>query len=179
LESGKREGDQSGQRANIFRFSYAPLGKVIFTSGQPWANTGQPCWSLLARARANIRGRREMPESLLCHTLSLSLISLSYMHVGPCWPVEKPTRIGASPRNGFTMSAQLALKGFGPYAGDPFRFTWHNTRVGAEVWIEYRGRWREGTVANRGRRYVEVEIAARGGRRFRARKSYGELRRRR
>jgi hypothetical protein len=77
------------------------------------------------------------------------------------------------------MSAQLALEGFGPAPGDPFRFTWHNTRIGAQVWIQQRGRWRAGVVISRGSKYLEVEIQGANGRRYTLRKSYSELRRRR
>lgn len=75
--------------------------------------------------------------------------------------------------------SQLALKGLGPDAGDPFRFSWHNTRIGAEVWVEHRGSWRPAIVASRGRKYVEVEIEGAGERQRRVSKSYSELRRRR
>ena len=56
------------------------------------------------------------------------------------------------------MTAQLPLEGFGPDAGDPFRFTWWNTRERDRVWVEHRGRWRAGVIVGRGRKYVEVEI---------------------
>ena len=77
------------------------------------------------------------------------------------------------------MSAQLPLQGFGPDLEDPFRFTWHNTRIGAEVWIQNRGRWWPGVVMNRGRKHVEIEIKGAGKRQQRVSKSYRELRRRR
>jgi len=73
---------------------------------------------------------------------------------------------------------QLPLAGFGPDAGDGFRFTWWNTAEGARAWIEHRGNWRAGVVIGRGRKYVEVAIETRGGRRQRVRKPYPELRRR-
>ena len=74
---------------------------------------------------------------------------------------------------------QASLPGFGPDAGDPFRFTWHTTRIGAEVWIEHRGKWRAGIVVGRGRKYVAVEIEAAGFKRLVVAKPYSELRRRR
>lgn len=80
---------------------------------------------------------------------------------------------------GAQSDIQLPLAGLGPDLRDPFRFTWHNTRIGAEVWIEHRGRWRAGIVAGRGRKYVEVTIEGAGGRRLHVRQSYSELRRRR
>ncbi len=70
-----------------------------------------------------------------------------------------------------------ALPGFGPEAGDSFRFTWWNTLAGAPVWIEHRGRWRTGVIVGRGREYVRVEIDTWGGSRTRVRKLYSELRR--
>jgi hypothetical protein len=72
-----------------------------------------------------------------------------------------------------------SLPGFGPEASDPFRFTWWMTRDGDQVWIEHRGRWREGVIVGRGRERVMVAIAGTGGRRRRVRKPYSELRRRR
>jgi hypothetical protein len=77
-----------------------------------------------------------------------------------------------------TMNLQLPLVGFGPEAGDAFRFTWWNTAEGVAVWIEHRGRWRAGRVLSRGRKYVEVEIEDAGMRRHPVRKSYSELMRR-
>jgi hypothetical protein len=77
------------------------------------------------------------------------------------------------------MNGQLALQGLGPEVGDPFRFTWWTTADGAEVWIEHRGRWHAGVVMNRGRKRVEVAIAAAGGRRRLVSKTYSGLRRRR
>lgn len=75
--------------------------------------------------------------------------------------------------------AVQALPGFGPEVGDPFRFTWWNTRAGAPVWVEYRGRWRAGVIVGRGRKYVTVETAGWRGRSRCVRKLYSELRRRR
>jgi hypothetical protein len=75
--------------------------------------------------------------------------------------------------------AQFALKGLGPAAGDRFRFTWHNTRIGAAVWIEHRGRWRAGVVVGLGRKRAAVAIEAAGFRRLIIEKSYNQLRRRR
>ncbi len=73
--------------------------------------------------------------------------------------------------------APQALPGFGPDAGDCFAFTWWTTAEGARVWIEHRGRWRQGVIVWRGRKYVVVAIEARGGRHTRVRKLYSELRR--
>jgi hypothetical protein len=72
---------------------------------------------------------------------------------------------------------QQALPGLGPDAGDPFRFTWWTTRIGVEVWIEHRKRWRAGVIVGRGREHVIVAIAGAGGRHRRVRKSYSELQR--
>jgi hypothetical protein len=74
---------------------------------------------------------------------------------------------------------QAALPGFGPDAGDPFRFTWHNTRIGAAVWIEHRGRWRAGVAVGLGRKRAAVAIEAAGFKRLIVAKSYNRLRRRR
>jgi len=38
----------------------------------------------------------------------------------------------------------------GPDDSDLFRFTWHNTPNEARVWIDYRGKWREGVIIQRG-----------------------------
>lgn len=73
---------------------------------------------------------------------------------------------------------QLALAGFGPAADDPFRFTWWNTREGAAVWIEHRGRWRAGVVIGLGRKRVAIAIEAEGFTRLLVDKPYNELRRR-
>lgn len=74
---------------------------------------------------------------------------------------------------------QLALKGLGPDPSDPFRFTWWNTREGAAVWIEQRGRWRAGVVVGLGRKRAAISIEVAGFKRLAVAKSYGELRRRR
>ena len=57
---------------------------------------------------------------------------------------------------------QLALKGLAPADGDPFRFTWWNTREGVAVWIEHSGLWRPGVVAALGRKRAAVAIEAPG-----------------
>jgi hypothetical protein len=75
------------------------------------------------------------------------------------------------------MTTQPTLPGLGPDQRDPFRFTWWNTLADAPVWIEHRGRWREGVVVARGRKYVEVEIAGGNGRCRHIGKPYSELRR--
>ncbi|HUO04416.1 MAG TPA: hypothetical protein VMU16_04380 [Candidatus Binataceae bacterium] len=75
------------------------------------------------------------------------------------------------------MNKQGELPGFGPDARDAFRFTWHNTMLGARVWVEHRGKWRAGEVAGRGRQYATVAIESASGRRRRVRKLYAELRR--
>jgi hypothetical protein len=77
------------------------------------------------------------------------------------------------------VSAQLALKGLGPDAGDPFRFTWHNTRIGAAVWIEHRGRWRAGVVVGLGWKRATVAIEASGFRCLTVGKPYSQLQRQR
>ena len=74
-------------------------------------------------------------------------------------------------------SAQPALPGFGPDAGDGFVFTWWTTPEGARVWIEHRGRWRAGVIVWRGRKYVVVSVETLGGRHKRISKLYSELRR--
>jgi hypothetical protein len=74
---------------------------------------------------------------------------------------------------------QVALPGFGPDAGDSFRFTWWNTREGAAVWIEHRGRWHVGVVIGLGRKRVAVAIEAEGFTRLVVVKPYHQLRRRR
>jgi hypothetical protein len=61
----------------------------------------------------------------------------------------------------------------GPGDNDPFRFTWHNTPSEASVWIDYRGKWREGVIIQRGRRIVTVAING-----HRVRRPYETLRRR-
>jgi len=90
-----------------------------------------------------------------------------------------PTAAAARGKTAKAMSAteQAALPGLGPDAGDPFRFTWWNTSDGAQVWIEHRGSWRAGVVIGRGRKYVEVAIETRVGRRRLVKKLYSELRR--
>ncbi len=75
------------------------------------------------------------------------------------------------------MNGQLALRNPNPEVGDAFRFTWWNTREGAAVSVEHWGRWREGVIAARGGRYVEVAIASAGARRKSVRKLYSVLRR--
>lgn len=75
------------------------------------------------------------------------------------------------------MGAQLGLFVCGDPAADAFRFTWWNTPEGELVWVEIRGTWRPGVVVDRGRRYVAVEVEAQGGRHWRVRKPYSELRR--
>jgi hypothetical protein len=74
---------------------------------------------------------------------------------------------------------QLTLPTLGPEVGDGFRFTWWNTREGAAVWIEHRGRWRAGVVVGLGRRRAAVAIEVAGFRRLIIEKSYNQLRRRR
>lgn len=74
-------------------------------------------------------------------------------------------------------SEQLPLGGFGPDAGDRFRFDWLTTPIGAEVWVEHRAEWVKGRIAGRGRKYVVVAIATQNGRRRHVRKLYSELRR--
>ena len=76
------------------------------------------------------------------------------------------------------MSFQLVLKGLGPDAGDPFRFTWWNTREGAAVWIEHRGQWRTGVVVGLGRKRAAIAIEAAGFKRLVVAKAYDELMRR-
>jgi len=90
----------------------------------------------------------------------------------------RATRAGedaADPRT----SGQLALKGLGPELDDGFRFTWWNTREGAAVWIENRGRWRAGAVIGLGRRRALVAIEAASFKRATVAKPYSKLRRRR
>ncbi len=62
----------------------------------------------------------------------------------------------------------------GPDDNDLFRFTWHNTRNEAPVWIDYRGKWREGVIIQRGHKTVTVAFNG-----HRARRPYETLRRRR
>jgi len=76
-------------------------------------------------------------------------------------------------------SEQCTLAGFGPEANDRFRFTWWNTQVGDAVWIEHRGRWQAGVVAELGHKFVQVAVAGAGERKRRYSKLYRELRRRR
>ncbi len=73
----------------------------------------------------------------------------------------------------------VALAGLGPDAGDGFRFTWWNTREGAAVWIEHRGRWRAGVVIGLGRKRASIAIDAVGFKRLVVATPYSELRRRR
>jgi hypothetical protein len=75
-------------------------------------------------------------------------------------------------------SGQLALKTLGPDAQDNFRFTWHNTLLEAACWVEYRGSWRPGVIADRGRRFVSVALVGVKGRNRCVRREYSELRRR-
>ena len=70
-------------------------------------------------------------------------------------------------------------RGPGRTPGDLFRFTWWNTRSGAAVWIEHRGRWRAGVVVGLGRKRAAVAIEAAGFKRLVVAKLYRELRRRR
>jgi hypothetical protein len=60
----------------------------------------------------------------------------------------------------------------GPDDNDLFRFSWHNTPNEAPVWIDYRGKWREGVIIQRGRRAVTVEFNG-----HRVRRPYETLRR--
>ena len=76
-------------------------------------------------------------------------------------------------------SPQTNLPWAGPAADDPFRFTWHNTQMGAAVWIEHRGRWRAGVVVGLRRKRAAVAIEAAAFRRVIVEKSYNQLRRRR
>jgi hypothetical protein len=62
----------------------------------------------------------------------------------------------------------------GPDDNDLFRFTWHNTPNEARVWIDYRGKWREGVIIQRGRRTVTVAFNGHW-----VRRPYETLRRRR
>ncbi len=75
-------------------------------------------------------------------------------------------------------SGQVALPGLGPAAGDGFRFTWRNTRIGAACWIEYRGFWRKGIIVHRGRKSVRVAVLALKGRTRYVSRPYDDLRRR-
>ena len=72
---------------------------------------------------------------------------------------------------------QLPLPGFGPAVGDPFRFTWWNTRQGAAVWIEHHGRWRTDVVVGLGRKRAAVAIETAAFRRLVIEKFYNQLRR--
>lgn len=74
---------------------------------------------------------------------------------------------------------QLPLPGLGPAVGDPFHFTWWNTRAGAAVWTEHRGVWRAGVVVGLGRKRAAIAIKAAGFKRLVVAKFYRELRRRR
>lgn len=78
-----------------------------------------------------------------------------------------------------TGDRQLTLAGLGPELDDGFRFTWWNTREGAAVWIEHRGRWRSGVVVGLGPRRATVAIEAAGFKRLVIAKSYSQLWRRR
>ena len=46
----------------------------------------------------------------------------------------------------------------GPDDNDLFRFTWHNTPNEARVWIDYRGKWREGVIIERGRATAPLHL---------------------
>jgi hypothetical protein len=74
---------------------------------------------------------------------------------------------------------QHALPGFGPEAGDSFRFTWWNTREGAAVWIEQQRRWHAGVMVGLGRKRAAVAIEAAGFKRLLVVTPYSQLRRRR
>jgi hypothetical protein len=76
-------------------------------------------------------------------------------------------------------SPQTNLLWAGPNTGDPFRFTWWNTRESVALWIEHRGRWRAGVVVALGRKRAAVAIETAGFTRLIVVKSYGQLRRRR
>jgi hypothetical protein len=76
-----------------------------------------------------------------------------------------------------TMTTQRALPGFGPEPDDGFRFTWWNTREGAAVWIEHRGRWRAGVVLGLGRKRAAVAIEAARSKRLVVATPYTQLRR--
>jgi hypothetical protein len=76
-------------------------------------------------------------------------------------------------------SPQTNLPWAGPDAGDPFRFTWWNTRAGAAVWIEHRGRWRSGIVVRLGRKRAAVAVDTAGFKRLIVAKLYSQLRKRR
>src|SRR5258708_39931756 len=97
----------------------------------------------------------------------------------PCGRAKPPAGTQASgcgrARN---ADQQVALPGFGPEAGDSFRFTWWNTREGAAVWIEHRGRRRAGVVIGLGRKRVAIAIEAEGVTRLLVDKPYDQLRRR-
>lgn len=73
---------------------------------------------------------------------------------------------------------QQALPGLGPKAGDSFRFTWHNTQIGARVWVHHNGSWRAGIVDALGRKRVTVAIETTRRKRLLVSKPYTELRRR-
>jgi hypothetical protein len=75
-------------------------------------------------------------------------------------------------------SRQLSLALIVPWPDDGFRFTWHNTQIGAAVWAEYRGSWRPGSVTHRGRTNVTVTLTDRSGRTHHLKRRYGDLRRR-
>lgn len=76
------------------------------------------------------------------------------------------------------MSEQLPIADFGPDARDAFRFTWWNTREGADVWVKHRSRWCAGTVIGRGRKRVLVSIEVANWKRLLISKPYSDLRRR-
>ena len=86
----------------------------------------------------------------------LRLLRLTRARVAVAMPDARPSRTTAA------TAAQPALPGFGPADRDGFRFTWYNTRVGAAVWVEHRGRWRAGVVVGLGRKRATVAIEAAG-----------------
>ena len=88
-------------------------------------------------------------------------------------PDARPSRTTAA------STTQPTLPGFGPADDDGFRFTWWNTREGAAVWIEHRGRWRAGVVVRLGRKRAAVALDSADFKRLSVARSYSELRRRR
>lgn len=43
------------------------------------------------------------------------------------------------------------------------RVTWHTARMGALVWVRYKGRWAEGIITGLGRNNIKVTVATRKG----------------
>lgn len=76
------------------------------------------------------------------------------------------------------VNRQIPLPGFAAVVADSFRFTWWNTREGAAVWIENRGRWRTGVVFGLTRKRAAIAIEAAGSKRLVVATPYSGLRRR-